>query len=51
MKIEWVISSRIIRPLEGFGLVECSFKGKGNLKSEKVRKSKLFDSFVVVDNF
>ncbi len=45
----WVLTSRIIEPLEEFGLLECQYK-KDDLHSEvvKVRKSKLFDKFIVV---
>jgi len=45
----WVMTSRIIKPLEEFGLLECQYK-KINLRPElnKVKKSKLFDKFVVV---
>ena len=44
---DWIVLSRIIRPLEGFGLVECRYKKKGKISSvDQVRKTELFDRFV-----
>ena len=46
--IEWTLYSRIIRPLEGFGLVECKY-GKQNWRRsdvKKLKKTRLFDRFV-----
>ena len=48
IKTELVLGSRIIKPLVGFGLLECRYKGKKFLSQiDKVRKTKLFDRFVV----
>ena len=49
-RIEWVLIARIIRPLEGFGLLECQYK-KGEWRDTivKVRKTKLFDRFVGIE--
>ena len=47
LRIELVLDSRILRPLEGFGLLKCKYrKTKWRLKIEKIKKSKLFDKFV-----
>ena len=47
MFAEWLLCSRIIEPLAGFGLLECSYKGKeGQSNLEKFKKTKLFDKFV-----
>lgn len=47
MRIEWLLVARIIRPLEGFGLLECEYRKK-EWRDEivKVRKTRLFDKFV-----
>ena len=47
MRMEWILASRIIRPLQSFGLLECSY-GKTNWRTEivKVRKTGLFDKFI-----
>ncbi len=47
MKIEWILRSRILKPLEGFGLLECQYRKK-EWRSEiwEVRKTALFDKFV-----
>jgi len=48
MFAEWLLCSRIIEPLTGFGLLECRYKGKeGQSNLEKFKKSELFDKFVV----
>ena len=49
IKLEWVVRSRVVKPLEEFGLVECRYKEKGDSEIEKVRKSELFDRFVGVE--
>ena len=43
----WVVETRIIKPLEEFGLLECK-RGKGNYRDFIVaaRKTKLFDRFI-----
>jgi len=48
--ITWLVESRIVEPLELFGLLECSYKEKfkNYVVMDKVKKSKLFDKFVVV---
>ena len=46
--IEWTLYSRLIRPLEGFGLIECKY-GKQKWRwsdVKKVKKTRLFDRFV-----
>jgi len=44
---EWVASSRILRPLEGFGLIERQYEDKGAYSVTKtVRKTPLFDQFI-----
>ena len=46
-KVEWLIRTRIIEPLEIFGLIECSRKKqKGYSEIEKIKKTPLFDKFM-----
>ena len=50
MFVEGIVNSRIIKPLTGFGLIECKFKKEKYFsRIDEVRKSKLFDKFVVVE--
>jgi len=45
--VDLLVEIRIIRPLEGFGLLEVIRKKEGYFsKVVKVRKSELFDRFV-----
>ena len=44
---EWVIASRIIYPLVGFGLLECKYKQEKYYKRiDQVKKTSLFDRFI-----
>ena len=47
-EITWLVESRIIEPLELFGIVECSYKEKvkNYLVIDKVKKTELFDKFM-----
>jgi len=47
-EITWLVESRIVEPLELFGLVECSYKEKfkNYIIREKAWKTKLFDKFI-----
>jgi hypothetical protein len=47
-EITWLVESRIVKPLELLGLVECSYKEKykNYLIRDKVKKTKLFDQFM-----
>ena len=48
IKLKWIVRSRIINPLQGFGLLECSYEDKTEESGiKKVRKTRLFDRFVV----
>jgi len=50
MFVEGIVSSRIMKPLVGFGLIECKFKKeKYGSSIDEARKSKLFDKFVGVE--
>ena len=43
----WIASSRILRPLEGFGLIERQYEDKGAYSEPKtIRKTALFDQFI-----
>jgi hypothetical protein len=46
LKVEWLIESRIIGPLTGFGLLECRSKEKRYREIVAVRKTALFDRFM-----
>jgi len=44
---EWYLTSRIIRPLDGFGLVECKYKSEEKPSHiDQVKKTSLFDKFI-----
>jgi len=47
-KAEWLIESRVIRPLKNFGLIECAYKQgfKGIETLTKVRTTNLFAKFI-----
>lgn len=47
-EITWFVETRIVKPLELFGLVECSYKEKfkNYMKIDKVKKANLFDKFM-----
>lgn len=48
--IEWILSTRIVEPLQGFGLLECSYiKKKWQSELATVRKTELFDKFIRVE--
>ena len=46
-RLNWLLESRIIRPLRDFGLLECTYK-QSNLytRIDELRKTKLFDRFI-----
>jgi len=46
LKVKWLVQSRIVRPLRGFGLLECRYKEKGSREIGAVRKTELFDRFM-----
>lgn len=47
IQVEWLVESRIVSPLEKFGLLECRYKDfKGYRELEAVRKTELFDRFM-----
>ena len=44
---EWYLTSRIINPLVGFGLLECQYKKeKHHNRMERARKTPLYDKFI-----
>ena len=44
---EWYLNSRIMRPLEDFGLVECKYEGEPKRSHiAQVKKTPLFDKFM-----
>ena len=48
----WMVESRILGPLEGFGLIECQYAPGRRLyyqKRQQVRKTALFDAFLSFD--
>lgn len=49
--ITWLVESRIVKPLEFFGLVDCSYKEimKKYMARDKVKKTKLFDKFMTFE--
>ena len=50
IEAEWLVESRIVSPLEKFGLLECRYKhSKVYRELEKVRKTELFDRFIRMD--
>jgi len=49
IKPHWFIEARLIRPLDDFGLLECSYGNTCNeliIRPEKIRKTNLFDKFI-----
>jgi hypothetical protein len=46
LKVKWLVQSRIVGPLTGFGLLECRYKEEGGREIVAVRKTKLFDRFI-----
>ncbi len=49
IKLHWFIEARLVRPLEDFGLLECSYDDTVKTlirRPEKVRKTDLFDRFI-----
>lgn len=50
-EITLLVELRIVKPLELFGLVECSYKErfKNYMTMEKVKKTKLFDKFMTFE--
>lgn len=48
-KQEWLLHSRVIVPLELFGLLECTYRGKSTWDIEQVRKTPLFDAFISIN--
>lgn len=51
VEADWIIRSRIIRPLKAFGLLECTYEKSKLAFSEitKCRKSPLYDKFMKVE--
>ena len=45
--LEWLVYSRIVRPLRDFGLLKCRYEA--NREVEAVRKTALFDKFMRVE--
>ena len=49
IKPHWFIEARLIRPLDDFGLLECSYDNTCKvliMRPEKIRKTGLFDKFI-----
>lgn len=49
-KTDRMLATRIVEPLQGFGLLECNYKKKKWLSElETVKKTELFDKFIKVE--
>ena len=46
LKVEWLVQSRIVGPLRGFGLLECRYREERYRDIGAVRKTALFDRFM-----
>ena len=49
-RLDWLLESRIVRPLRDFGLLECTYKQtKSYARIDEVRKGTLFDEFITFE--
>jgi len=46
LKVKWLVQSRIVGPLAGFGLLECRYKEERYREIVAIRKTQLFDKFM-----